>query len=90
MAYDVHIFTLVEIKMIEVDAVTPPDAIAQAKESVDFGILFGHSGFDWGEDHACYKVNTIDDQGKAQTEWFLDANHVEFVNKMVGDGIHQA
>lgn len=90
MAYDVHIFTLVEVKMAGIDAATPIDAIARAKESVDFGVLFGHRGFDWGEDHACYVIDTTDDQGKAQREWFLDAGHVEFVTKMVADGIHQA
>ena len=90
MAYDVHIFTVVQVNLTGIDAVTPIEAIVQAKESVDFASLFPHPEFDWGEDHACYRVDVTGDQDKEQSEWFLDADHVDLVYKMLEDGIHQA
>lgn len=90
MAYDVSIFTLVEVKFTGVDAVTPIQAIAQAKENVDFGVFFSHHGLDWGEDYACYLVDTSGKRYPQQSEWFLDADHVEFVQRMIHDGVHQA
>ena len=90
MAYDVHIFTIVRVKVSGLDAVTPTDAIAEAKETVDFGSLLAHPEFDWAEEHSHYLVDVVGDEEYEQTEWFLDADHVGYVNKMLEDGTHQA
>ena len=90
MAYDVRVFSVVEITLTGIDAVTPVEAIAQAKENVDFFSLLGQNNFDWAEDHAYYLVGATGDRDRKEAEWFIDADHVEMVQEMLQDKIHQA
>lgn len=93
--YDVHIFTVVRVKLSGVDAPTPTDAIAWVKEQLDFYNLFSDEHLpptvdhEWAEEHSHYMVDVVGDAEFEQTESFLDADHVVCQNKMLDDGIHQ-
>ena len=94
MAYDVHICTVVRVKIPNIEAATPKEAISAAKESVDFDVMFNGRGrirgeTEWAEEDSHYIVDVVIDEEYELTQSFLDATHVGYVQKMLEDGVDQ-
>ena len=101
MVYDVHIFTVVRVKLEGIDAATPEEAITVARGKADFYVMFndqvvaessgrgigGHT--EWAEEDSHYMVDVVGDEEYENTQYFLDAQHVVYQQKMLDDGVDQ-
>ena len=75
MAYDVHVFTLVRVKVEAIEADTMPEAIERAKASVDFDALLSHSKYNWAEEHSHYLVDLHGSPDYSESRWYTDKEH---------------
>ena len=75
MAYDVHVFTLVRVKVESVEADTMPEAIERARELVDFGSLLDHPKYSWADEHSHYLVDLHGSSNYSESHWYTDKVH---------------
>ena len=75
MAYDVHVFTLVRIKVEAIEANTMPEAIKRALESLNFDAMLDHPEYNWAEEHSHYLVDLHGSDDYSESCWFTDKVH---------------
>ena len=81
MAYDVHVFTLVRVKVQGIEAETMPEAIEQAIASVDFDALLSHSEYNWAEGHSHYLVDLSGSPDYSESRWYADKENRFLLNR---------
>lgn len=80
MAYDVHVFTLVRVRVQGIEAETMPEAIEQVIASVDFDALLSHSEYNWAEEHSHYLVDVHGSPDYSESRWYADKEHRFLLN----------
>jgi two-component SAPR family response regulator len=75
MVYDIHVFTLVRVKVEGIEANTMPEAIERARASVDFMSLLSHSKYNWAEEHSHYLVDLQGSSDYSESRWYTDKEH---------------
>jgi len=81
MAYDVHVFTAVRVKVQGIEADTMPEAIKQAISSVDFAALLSHPEYNWAEEHSHYLVDLCGSPDYSESRWYVDKEHRFLLNR---------
>lgn len=80
LVYDVHVFTLVRVKVQGIEAETMPEAIERAIASVDFDAMLSHSGYNWAEEHSDYLVDLRGSPDYSESRWYADKEHRSRLN----------
>jgi len=73
MKYDVHLFTVVRVKVCNVEADSHVEAAKKAAEQTDMYSLFSGSSngitTEWGEEHSHALVDVVGDTDFAHSKW---------------------
>lgn len=75
MTYDVHVFTVVRVKVEAIEADTMPDAIERARELLDFSSLLDHPKYNWADEHSHYLVDVHGSSDYSESHWYTDKVH---------------
>ena len=75
MVYDVHVFTLVRVKVEAIEADNMPEAIERARELVDFSSLLNHPKYNWADEHSHYLVDVHGSLDYSESQWYTDRVH---------------
>ena len=71
MRYDVHIFTVVRVKVVGVEAGSHEEAMQKADDQVDFNRLFSRiPGVEWAEEHSHALVDDHGDTEYENSRWY--------------------
>lgn len=75
MKFDVHIFTIVRVKVAGVIARNQKEAMLKAEERVGFNGMFDsqdNAGFEteWGEEHSHALVDVVGDEEYRKSRWY--------------------
>jgi hypothetical protein len=76
MKFDVHIFTVVRVKISGVEAESHAEAAKKANESVDMNALFNSERFltqdvvtEWADEHSHALVDVVGDTEYTKSKW---------------------
>jgi len=69
--YDVHIFTVVRVKTVGIEAASQQEAMKKADESLDYNQLFSRlHGVEWAEEHSHALVDVHGDTEYENSRWY--------------------
>jgi len=73
MKYDVHLFTVVRVKVCGVEADSHSEAAKKADEQVDMNALFNDTNqnvtTEWAEEHSHALVDVVGDKEYSKSRW---------------------
>lgn len=71
--YDVHLFTIVRVKIPDVEAFSYSEAAKKAAEQIDMESLFKTNNYrietEWAEEHSHALVDVVGDTEYAKSRW---------------------
>ena len=73
MKYNVHIFTVVRVKVTDVEAESQAEAMKKAEEQIDFNAMFKditNVETEWGEEHSHVLVDEVNDEEYENSKWY--------------------
>jgi len=73
MKYNVHIFTVVRVKVSDIEASSHVDAMAKAEELIPFHKIFDRDDnpeMEWGEEHSHALVDEVGDEEYENSKWY--------------------
>lgn len=71
MKYDVHLFTVVRVKVPGVEAESHSEAAKKAAEQTDMNALFNDAarGTEWADEHSHALVDVVGDKDYTKSKW---------------------
>lgn len=69
MKYDVHLFTIVRVKVSGVEADSHSEAAKKAAEQTDMDALFNSDTTEWSEEHSHALVDVVGDTTYEKSRW---------------------
>jgi hypothetical protein len=90
MKYNVHMYAVVRVRVNDVEADSPVEAIRKAEDSVNWYDRFDRVDQEFAEEFAYHLVDVVGDEEYEQSQWFKWENGEYVADKLQGSAVTPA